>query len=311
MMIVAPPSHFVLAAYADCSARLWSAETGECHMIFGGDDGHQKRVNSAVPSPDGTLVATVSSDCTARLWDASAGKCLYTITGHEKPVNSIAFSPKGTLMVTASEDHTARVWNVETGSPLFVDRRNLKLWYARHANPVTSAVFTHDGESVLTASGDVAVLWDARSSVHRIFQGHEDLVNTAVISPDDTRVLTACNDGRVRLFDARTGVALQAFPSHGSPARYVTFSPIGSQFLIALADRVKICDMTGQCVQSLNLENSVRSAAFSLDGEVVVTASACGSVQLWAADDGECLRELQVTRMGVYSAVFCPQLKGR
>lgn len=307
MMIVAPPSHFVLGAYADCSARLWAVETGECHMIFGGAGGHEKQVTSAVPSPDGTLIATASSDCTAKIWDTSSGDCLHTIVGHEKPVTSIAFSPHGTLLVTASEDGIARVWRVETGGPSFVDLRSLKVWFARHANAVKSAMFTHDGASVLTAAGNVAVLWDTYGSVHKTFQRHDDLVNSAVVSSDDAFVLTACNDGRVRLFDAKTGQWLRGFLSHGSPVRCVAFSPIDSLFLAVSGERVEILTMTGTCVQSLKLDDSLRSAAFSSDGEVVVTASGNGRVNLWAVDDGEFLQGLQVSRMAVFSAVFCPQ----
>jgi WD40 repeat protein len=48
------------------TAMLWSAEAGKLLATFAG---HQKRVSSAVFSPDGSRIVTVSGDATAFLWE--------------------------------------------------------------------------------------------------------------------------------------------------------------------------------------------------------------------------------------------------
>ena len=53
----------------------------------------------------------------------------------------------------------------------------------------TSAVYSPDGSSVLTASGDgTARIWDAESGEELVtLSGHTDCVTSAVYSPDGAR----------------------------------------------------------------------------------------------------------------------------
>ena len=48
------------------------------------------------------------------------------------------------------------------------------------------------------------------------------------------------------------------------------------------------------------------SAAFSPDGELVVTASDDGTAKLWSGTSGECLRSLEGHGDEVMSAAFSP-----
>ncbi len=58
-------------------ARIWSLETGECIREFE----HNRMVNDASFSPDGTLVVTACSDDKVRIWNVSSGECMHTIQG--------------------------------------------------------------------------------------------------------------------------------------------------------------------------------------------------------------------------------------
>jgi hypothetical protein len=126
--------------------------------------GHEKAVNSAAFSPDGTRIVTASSDNTARLWDAATGRAIATLKGHADRVLSAAFSPDGTRVITASGDKTARLWDAASGREVAALKG--------HEDEVWSAAFSPDGTRIVTASWDnTARLWDAASGRTRRAQG--------------------------------------------------------------------------------------------------------------------------------------------
>ena len=77
-----------------------------------------------------------------------------------------------------SNDQTARVWNASSGQLL------AKL--QGHTGFVESAVFSPDGQHIVTASLDkTARVWDASNGqLLATLQGHTGSVNSAVFSPD-------------------------------------------------------------------------------------------------------------------------------
>jgi WD40 repeat protein len=75
---------------------------------------------------------------------------------------------------------------------------------------------------------------------------------------------------------------------------------------------------TGERIQLLQHDNRCRvlSATFSLDGAVVATACSDGSLRLWGAEEGTCLRDLRkgdisYTPKAAMSVAFCPAAERR
>jgi WD40 repeat protein len=71
-----------------------------------------------------------------------------------------------------------------------------------HTAPLRAAVFSPDGQRVLTASNDrTARIWDARTGQPvAVLQGHTASVSAAVFSPDGARVLTTSDNGTARIW---------------------------------------------------------------------------------------------------------------
>src|SRR5262249_27353582 len=85
-----------------------------------------------------------------------------------------------------------------------------------HKDDVRSAVFSPDGQHVITASRDnTARLWDVRTGDSlAVLSGHSDSVWIAAFSPDGSRIVTASSDKTARIWDATTGASLYVLSGH-------------------------------------------------------------------------------------------------
>src|SRR6266496_109993 len=97
-----------------------------------------------------------------------------------------------------------------------VARAGSRLILVGHRSFVDAAVFSPDGESIVTASWDgTARLWDAATGAGiAVLEGHKDIVKHAGFGPDGRRIVTASDDGTARLWDARTGAAVSVLGGH-------------------------------------------------------------------------------------------------
>jgi len=272
-----PDAQRVVTASLDGTARVWNLEG----KLLATLEGHTSRVNTAVFSPDGRRVVTASYDKTARVWTPE-GKLRATLEGHSGPVQMAAFSPDGQRVVTASFDKTARVWS--TFGQLLAT--------LTHGYWVSMAAFSPDGQQVVTASNDyTAQIWSADGERQAVLAGHgTGAINSlgvagvlsAVFSPDGKRVVTASQDGTARVWEVSSGRVAQVWGS----SNWRMFA-----------------ELSGHA-------GFVSSAAFTPDGERVVTVSQDGMARVWDVKESPLQNRLLATLVGhgkeVLSLAFSP-----
>ena len=311
---------------------------------------HSGPVTYATFSPDGRRIVTTSDDQTACLWDAASGKRLADPLRHRAAVYYAAFSPDGKLLVTCADDGTAQVWNGSSGKPLGKTLPCISAWYRRpmvpgvdfrkdgrailtragdvaqiwdpltgekmgepfhHAKTVRQAMFSPDGQSVLTASDDgTARIWDATNHAEaRIVLQHRTGVEGAAFSPDGKRVATYENWGGVAyIWNAATGEPIALPLKNDKDRRLVqcVFSPDGSKLLTVGFDNfVRVWNgETGQRIWEEQIPVGVSMAAFSPDSKRLVAAGFDLTARMFEAANGKLAWPILQHGALVYTSLF-------
>ncbi|HJT78081.1 MAG TPA: WD40 repeat domain-containing protein, partial [Gemmataceae bacterium] len=221
------------------AARLWDADTGKQLAMLG-------EAACAAPSADGRRVVTAAEDGTVALWSAEDGKRLAGFEARAHPPRSVAFSADGGRLLLVYEDNAVAVRDAATGKELaawpggkvrlsavlgrggrrvflFPEQAKSEPWEAGAAQPDAPDARTVSVRDVATGN-EVAV-----------FQGHEDDVTGACLSPDGHFLVTASLDGTARLWDATDDEELIPTYRGEGPLRAALFRPDGRQVLVASA----------------------------------------------------------------------------
>jgi WD40 repeat protein len=289
--------------------------------------GHSGTPVSAAFSPDGKRIVTGSYDRTASIWDSTTGREIVTLKGHTGVVNSVAFSPNGQQIVTGSGDQTARLWDATTGREIVALKG--------HTDRVLSAAFSPDGRRVATTGYDKTIrIWDATTDREiRMCNRHRDMVLTVAVSSDGKRIATGDEDRTARIWDATTGRQILTLRGHTGSVWAVAFSPDGKRVVTGSFDGTAgVSELTFSCDNNrislgrgdvrvwdtttgreiLTLQGHtgpVWSAAFSPNGQRIVTGSQDGTASIWDATTGRKILTLQGHTGPVWSAAFSPDGK--
>jgi WD40 repeat protein len=317
--VFSPDGSHIVTVAADRTATIWATASGAVASLV---LQHDQRVLSAAFNHAGTRVVTANRDA-ARVWDVATGSPVSPPLDHRYPVNSAAFSPDDTRVVTSGDDRRARIWDWATGVPVTAP--------LLHQCAVRGAAFSPDGTRIVTTcfgnataiskddtdpalpeqvvrAMETASLWNAATG-EAIPRGmsHAATVNSAVFSPDSTRIVTASADGTARIWS--TVPAKDQVVHHRGPVAMAAFSPDGTRIVTASADRTaQIWDATsGEPVGApLQHQASVLSAVFSPDGRRVVTASVDKTARVWDAASGTPVSALLQHQDAVIVAAFSP-----
>jgi WD40 repeat protein/DNA-binding SARP family transcriptional activator len=281
------------AEHAVRQATLADRETAVIHA-------HPAAVYRVALSPDESRVATASEDSLVRISSLHSARVIATIKGHAGAALDVSFSPDGRHLASVAIDGEVAIEDLERQRRQVVLRLNGG-FYAR------SVEYDSTGRRLLIAATDDTIriirVADSRS---RIFARHAG-ARVARFAPDDSRVVTAGQDGNARLWDL-AGRSTALLPS-GSD-RYVSdacFSPDGQRVATASSDgALRIWNVrAGRLLRQIPVDlQPLYSAQFSADGRRVVTAGGDGVVRVSDVRGGPALAELKGHRDRAYDAGF-------
>nr|OQO19819.1 hypothetical protein B0A51_12754 [Rachicladosporium sp. CCFEE 5018] len=293
----------------DETIRVWSVLDGESIMRL---TGHSSKVWAVAFSRDGRQIASGSEDRTIRLWDAANGNLLHRLLGHQSGINAVVYAPSGNLLASCSFDDDVVLWNSEkaecherlpdfgelglmtTAAPRVAEavETSPAVSDARaHASVVTCVAISPDGNLVASGSTDTTVkIWSIDGVQSYNLAGHTASIHLVVFSPLCDTLATASTDGKLCLWDPRSGTLRYRLPGHEQLIHAVCFSSDG--VLLASCSE----DMTARlwdCRSGKNIHTfgdhtaRINGVALSPNGTRLVTCSDDKTTRMWNVDTTE------------------------
>ncbi len=287
----------------DSKICLWDVHTGESRHTF--NDFTAGGIDMIMFSPDGQTLASKEENV-IRLWDVRTNKVRHTLAGIGQRV-SFAFSPDSQTIACEVwlDESSIYLWDVDTGEI----QRGIPVSDNETAG---SVAFSPDGltlagaiQSKTSSHGSIR-LWDVYTGRVQSESDVEILTGGEVFSPDLRTLASGLWDGRIHLFDVRTGKIRHTLTGHQDSVDDLAFSPDGKILASSGSDTtIRLWDVhTGRHLHTLIGHRSVsNSVAFHPNSQTL--ASGLSHVYLWDVRTGTHRKTLKVSGGALYLA-FSP-----
>ncbi|XP_043921420.1 protein FAN [Protopterus annectens] len=171
-------------------------------------------LSSCLMLPGDTTVVCSSWDNHIYFYSVAYGRRQDILMGHDDAVSKICW--RDNRLYTASWDSTVKIWTCNPSAPSGTKRSNFELLVELELEAGVNAISLNPAGTMLvsgTKEGTVNI-WDidASKTLYQI-ECQSDIINDIAFSPDSRHVLTAGNDGFLKLIDVQTGMLVSSLPS--------------------------------------------------------------------------------------------------
>lgn len=216
-------------------------------------------INDADFSPNGTYVVTGSEDGSVKVWEAATGTEVNTIN-YANPVKAVAFGEHLVISTTQTYiveydtsveiasfaggfDHIAIDGEIVLGGSSIEIRDG----QGNLINSFSASAVGMDVKNKKIATCDTNILIrDFSGNVLNTLSGHTGTINSVAFSPDGNFLVTAGDDGIVKVWDDSTNI--YDFTDHAAAVTDVSFSPNGDLIASTSTDTKlwKLIDTVGK-----------------------------------------------------------------
>ncbi|MEZ5940535.1 MAG: protein kinase [Planctomycetaceae bacterium] len=277
--------------------------------------GHNGPVTSAAfVAGEKLRMATCDTHGRCVLTDIATGEIIWNVKHHAGRVTDVAVRPSDSQLLTASHDHTVGILNLETGEEI----ATLPV-----EAPVSSLAISPDGSQALTTSpipqsidptGSRIALWDINERKPlNVVDSRDFSVAHASFTPKPDTIVVTCSDNTVRLLklggdSSPFRLPLLEFSKLRSIVWNASFTNDGRELITLGGNEARIWDaQTLREQMRFSPHGAVSAAAFSPDGNLLVTGSWDNSAKIWDVTNGTALRKLVDGHRGfINSAEFSP-----
>ena len=359
-LVFSPDGQTLASGSVDGTVRFWNTETAEALSLR--ITGHTESVKAVSFLEGGSTLASVAFGGIITLWDAKTLERTDIRTSGQKGIlSAAAFSPDGTQLanvVVRGEMHFDPSSGVSLttsgagGQMVLMDTRTgreLAIFRGiKSGSPSRKRmVFSPDGEAVALGGSRGISVWDTSTMDRNVFldilltesvaineKGNgrlpqapmppfHDQVTALIFTPDGKKLVGGTIEGKVRMWDAETGVALASLLEGKDPRRGE-----GDNFTVSYLDGISALAYSGdgdllavgsyQRTRLLGRHKQIRlkeiprgsdALVFSPDRTVLVRASSFGSIDLWDLTTGTKLSTLNGHTAAVNTLIFSPDGK--
>ena len=359
-LVFSPDGQTLASGSVDGTVRFWNTETAEVLSLF--ITGHTEAVKAVSFLDDGSTLASVASGGIIMLWDVKTlERTDIWLPGQKGILSAAAFSPDGTQLanvVVRGEMHfdpssgvslttsgaggQMVLRDTRTGRTLAIHRR-IKMGRPSRKR----MVFSPDGKAVALGGTRGISVWGTSITDRNVFLDIllaesvainenrnrrlpqapmpplHDQVTALIFTPDGKKLVGGTIEGKVRMWDAKTGIALASLLEGEDPRRGE-----GDNFSVSYLDGISALAYSGdgdllavgsyQRTRLLGQHKQIRlkeiprgsdALVFSPDRTVLVRAYGFGSIDLWDLTTGAKLITLNGHTADVNTLMFSPDGK--
>jgi RNA polymerase sigma factor (sigma-70 family) len=286
-------SKFLASGSSDKTAKVWEVDTLERPSLLalvGGNSRVKEKatfmtselrpVNALAYSPDGKTLALATADKTVHIRDAATGAIVRALDGHADAVLCLTVSPDGKLLATAGRDKSVKLWDLSTGAE--------KLSLESTPGTVYSLAISPDGSKLAGGSDDHIKLWDLGMSATTsalkaaLLKDPGGSVQALTFSPDGRTLAAGYFDGTIKLRDPSKDAQPRTLQGHRAAVRALAFARNGILASAAEDGLVKLWDVEGKELRSLQGQATVRTMTMSNEGPRISLGPDTRLSPLWA-----------------------------
>lgn len=305
---------FFVSTSKDMTSKIFSILSSEKDVAMT-LAGHRDYVVKAFFNETQEIIYTVSKDGALFQWeyterpnedldeesedeeDAVAKPMSWRITAKnffkaDSNVKCATFHSKSNLLIVGFNNGEFRLYEL----PEF----NLIQLLSMGQNSVNTVNVNSTGEWLAFGSSKLGQLlvyeWQSESYVLKQ-QGHFDSMNSLCYSPDGSRIVTASDDGKIKVWDVVSGFCLVTFSEHTSSVTAVQFAKRGQVLFSASLDgTVRAWDMIRfRNFRTFTATERIQFNSLAVDpsGEIVVAGSQdTFEIQIWSVQTAQLLDTL-------------------
>jgi WD40 repeat protein len=219
------------------------------------------QANDAEFSPDGSRLVIVTSENTAQVRSARTGQLIWTLNpGHDFNLVVAVYSPDGRQIVTGDGNGQVEVWNAATGKEIRV--------LGTPGPYIGDVEFNRSGSEFASAANGTVTVWNARND--QPVGAPIDACpqpETVSFSPDGGKIVVACGNGHLLVFDVTSGQQLADIKATSAGSVYsAEFSPDGASILTAIGGegsgdvRIWSAELATTSIQALERDAAASAA---------------------------------------------------